>query len=187
MFLLIGDFIYTKMYIRAAQTFHDSMLYSVLRCNMQFFESTPIGRILNRFSKDIEATETKIPEFLRMFIRTFQNVLSVVVVISITQPFFLLFFFAISFGYVFFQVNIPIRISVPLENVTYIKKCKSIESICEICTSVETYGIGEPLANIRILRRIVKWNKYNPSVCCPGQICSHHDAVLGRKYKDILF
>ncbi len=93
------------MLIRACKNYHQSLLYSILRCNMQFFESTPIGRILNRFSKDLEVTETRIPDFFRMFVRSAFNVLSVIVVISITQPFFMLFFIPIAVGYAFVQVR----------------------------------------------------------------------------------
>ena len=46
------------MFIRATRVLHDKLLYSVLRGNLRFFESTPIGRIVNRFTKDIEATES---------------------------------------------------------------------------------------------------------------------------------
>lgn len=105
--MLIGDFIFTEMFVRAAKNFHEDLLYSIVRCTMQFFESTPIGRILNRFSKDIDAIESRIPEFLRMFIRSALNVLSVVVVISVTQPFFLLAFIPITAGYILIQVKTP--------------------------------------------------------------------------------
>lgn len=97
------------MYVRAAKKFHESILFSILRSNMQFFESTPIGRILNRFSKDIEVTETRIPDFLRTLVRHSLNVLSVVVVISVTQPYFLLFFLPISISYVFIQASGSIK------------------------------------------------------------------------------
>ena len=102
--MLIADLIFARLYVKASKKFHDSMLGSVLRCKVQYFEATPIGRILNRFSKDIDACETKIPEFLRFFIRTALNVVSVVVVISIKKPFFLILFAGISVVYIVVQV-----------------------------------------------------------------------------------
>ena len=56
--MLFGDIAFLIMLMKSAKLFHESMLYSILRSTMQFFESTPIGRIINRFSKDIEAVET---------------------------------------------------------------------------------------------------------------------------------
>ena len=43
----------TQSRARAARKLHESMLYHVLRAPMSFFETTPIGIIINRFSQDI--------------------------------------------------------------------------------------------------------------------------------------
>lgn len=39
--------------IRAARQLHDGMFAAVIRAPMQFFESTTVGTILNRFSRDV--------------------------------------------------------------------------------------------------------------------------------------
>ncbi|KAK6200456.1 uncharacterized protein RJT21DRAFT_130974 [Scheffersomyces amazonensis] len=44
--------------IRASKYFHDTMAKRVLRSPMSFFETTPVGRILNRFSEDINVVDT---------------------------------------------------------------------------------------------------------------------------------
>uniref|UniRef100_A0A7E4ZS56 ABC transmembrane type-1 domain-containing protein n=1 Tax=Panagrellus redivivus TaxID=6233 RepID=A0A7E4ZS56_PANRE len=46
---------------RASKNLHDNLLMSLLRSPMAFFDRTPMGRILNRLSKDIEAIDTEIP------------------------------------------------------------------------------------------------------------------------------
>lgn len=97
------------MCVRAAKKLHNVLLDSLLRCTMQFFESTPIGRILNRVSKDIEVSETRIPDLFRTFVRSALSVLSVVVVVSITQPYFVLLFLIIAIVYVLIQVLIVTR------------------------------------------------------------------------------
>ncbi|CAN3358092.1 bile pigment transporter 1 [Diutina catenulata] len=51
---LFGTFIvWTFCTIRGSQYFHDNMAKAVVASPMQFFDTTPIGRILNRFSEDI--------------------------------------------------------------------------------------------------------------------------------------
>lgn len=41
----------------AATYMHELMLGHILRAPMQFFDQTPIGRIINRFSKDIDTMD----------------------------------------------------------------------------------------------------------------------------------
>ncbi len=43
--------------IRASSALHKQMLTSILTAPMTFFDSTPSGRILNRFSGDIAAVD----------------------------------------------------------------------------------------------------------------------------------
>ncbi|GFT87124.1 multidrug resistance-associated protein 1, partial [Nephila pilipes] len=50
---LAGTVILAIAATRASIRFHKSMLWSVLRSPMEFFDTTPMGRILNRFEKDI--------------------------------------------------------------------------------------------------------------------------------------
>lgn len=42
---------------RARQVLHESMLRNILRCPVRFFECTPIGRIINRFSTDMSVID----------------------------------------------------------------------------------------------------------------------------------
>ena len=39
--------------IRASKTLFTSLLKTIMRAPMSFFDTTPIGRVLNRFSKDM--------------------------------------------------------------------------------------------------------------------------------------
>jgi len=69
LFVFCADFLFVWMFVSASQHLHDALLSSLLRCNLRFFESTPVGRVLNRFSKDIETVESKIPEAFKNSIR----------------------------------------------------------------------------------------------------------------------
>ncbi len=40
--------------LNAAMKLHEKMLSGIMRSPMSFFDTTPLGRILNRFSKDID-------------------------------------------------------------------------------------------------------------------------------------
>jgi len=105
LFMLFSDLSFLKMLMKSSRSLHSSMLYSILRSTMQFFESTPIGRIINRFSKDIEAVESLIPASYKMLIRCLFQVLITVIMISTSTPFFLIALIPIAVIYVYVQVN----------------------------------------------------------------------------------
>jgi ABC-type multidrug transport system fused ATPase/permease subunit len=75
--------------VRASTRMHESMLTRIVRAPMSFFDTTPLGRIVNRFSKDIYVIDETIPSSLRSFMSTFMQVVSIVVVISYSTPIFM--------------------------------------------------------------------------------------------------
>lgn len=61
LFTLCSDLIITTVVaINGSKYFHDSMAKSVLRSPMSFFETTPVGRILNRFTEDINVIDNQL-------------------------------------------------------------------------------------------------------------------------------
>lgn len=54
--------------IIASKEMHQHMLFGIMRLPMEFFDTTPLGRILNRFSKDVDVTDNVLPQVLRMLI-----------------------------------------------------------------------------------------------------------------------
>ena len=50
--MLIGASMAAQVRVRTARALHDGMLKKVLRAPISFYDVTPLGRVLNRFSKD---------------------------------------------------------------------------------------------------------------------------------------
>lgn len=53
---------------------HSLMLSNALRWPMMLFDTTPLGRILNRFSKDVETIDNILPQVIRTWLLTFFGV-----------------------------------------------------------------------------------------------------------------
>ncbi|CAB9522599.1 Multiple drug resistance-associated protein-like transporter 1 [Seminavis robusta] len=74
--------------MRASQNFFAHMLDTMMRVPMSFFDTTPIGRIINRFSKDMYTIDEELVMTLRMYIRNITQILSTIMVISGVSPVF---------------------------------------------------------------------------------------------------
>lgn len=57
--------------VHAAKYLHKMLLKNILRSPMSFFDITPIGRIVNRFSKDIDTVDVMLPANFRAWIGCF--------------------------------------------------------------------------------------------------------------------
>jgi ATP-binding cassette, subfamily C (CFTR/MRP), member 1 len=90
---------------RSSKFYHTKMLSSVLRNKLSFFESTPLGRIINRFSVDIEQVEMIIPNAYRYAIRCIFQMLIITVVITLSTPLFLIPLAPLIVVYILFQVT----------------------------------------------------------------------------------
>jgi len=74
--------------IRASQTLHDRMIFSVLRGKMLFFDRNPLGRILNRFTRDLEYIDVVLVQSISQFVNTLSGALAALLMICIIYPFF---------------------------------------------------------------------------------------------------
>ncbi len=90
--------------IRAAAKLHKRLLTSLLRASMRFFDVTPVGRIINRFSTDLDKLDSNIPQFTRLWLFNLATLLSILVVISYSIPVFLIAVIPLAIFYICVQV-----------------------------------------------------------------------------------
>ncbi|KAJ2249336.1 hypothetical protein GGI13_004324 [Coemansia sp. RSA 455] len=74
--------------VRGGRTTHRNMLAAVFRSPMSFFDTTPLGRILQRFSKDQLSVDEVIPRTFGSWLQTFSTVLLSLTVIVVSMPAF---------------------------------------------------------------------------------------------------
>ncbi|XP_055866421.1 multidrug resistance-associated protein 1-like isoform X2 [Biomphalaria glabrata] len=87
--ILLYSIIASIRMVRAAGTLHNHMLANVLRSPMSFFDTTPSGRIMNRFSGDVETVDNTLPSLFRSWMNTFFGTISTIIVISYSTPIFM--------------------------------------------------------------------------------------------------
>ncbi|PGH16379.1 hypothetical protein AJ80_05229 [Polytolypa hystricis UAMH7299] len=65
----------------ASRTMLGKAMARVLRAPMSFFDTTPLGRIINRFSKDVDTTDNNLADAIRMYFFTLATILGVFILV----------------------------------------------------------------------------------------------------------
>lgn len=89
--------------IGAARKLHAGLLDNKMHTPQAFYDTTPIGRIINRFSKDIYVIDEVIPHTILMFLATFFTSISTMIVIVSSTPLFAVVIIPLAFIYFFVQ------------------------------------------------------------------------------------
>ncbi|ESO87141.1 hypothetical protein LOTGIDRAFT_107213, partial [Lottia gigantea] len=87
----------------ASKILHKNFLLNVMRSPMKFFDTTPLGRLVNRFGKDVDVIDITIPQTIRMWLHCFLTVVSTFVVVSISTPYFMTVAIPLLILYYFIQ------------------------------------------------------------------------------------
>lgn len=103
-FVLVATITLNLSCLRGSTLLHASMLHNVIRAPMSFFDTTPMGRILNRFSKDVDTTDITLVFSLRLLIIELFRAIVTVIIISTGTPMILTAFLPLSIMYYLLQV-----------------------------------------------------------------------------------
>ena len=80
-FTIVRAYGFLKICLKCAERLHDKMVVAILQALVLFFDSNPVGRILNRFSNDIGCVDEMLPKtflaamqmLLMIFVQNFGN------------------------------------------------------------------------------------------------------------------
>ncbi|KAJ1990723.1 hypothetical protein GGI25_001049, partial [Coemansia spiralis] len=72
--------------LNSSAVLHNRLLCSIIHATPRFLDTTPIGRIMSRFSKDMQIADEDVIEIFFVFLRSLLSVVITLVAISLTIP-----------------------------------------------------------------------------------------------------
>ncbi|KAJ6647722.1 Multidrug resistance-associated protein 1 [Pseudolycoriella hygida] len=118
---------------------HETLLHGILRAPLSFFETTPTGRILSRFAKDIDAIDNSLPRLVSDVFGLSFEVLATMVVISTST-------------YLFLVVIIPIALMYYCLQRIYIAASRQLKRLESVSRSPIYSHFGETLHGAHTIR-----------------------------------
>ncbi|KAJ2157849.1 hypothetical protein GGF46_004212 [Coemansia sp. RSA 552] len=136
---MISFMLWTRVSIIAAKHLHQDMLTSILRSPMSFFDTTPVGRILNRFTADLDHCDVALPYNMYRVVSTATEIVSSFVVISMSTP----LIFAVMLPLVYFYKYLQQR---------YIASSRELKRIISTTRSPVVAHFQESIGGVATIR-----------------------------------
>jgi len=113
------------------------MAWSVLRAKIEFFDTNPLGRILNRFSADVGSNDDLLPVTMSDFLVSFGIVMGAIATALIMLPFTLLAFLPLL-RYFFYIRRIFLSTSRELKRIEGLTRSPVQDMLGESLTGIAT-------------------------------------------------
>ncbi|KAK8748457.1 hypothetical protein OTU49_016157, partial [Cherax quadricarinatus] len=139
---LIRGFVFMKTTLVASSRMHDQVFMKVLRSPMTFFDTTPCGRIINIFSRDMDEVDVRVPINLENLLQNMCLIVSSLVFVCLVFPHFLPFLVLLAciFLYIRNIFRIGIRDFKRLENISRSPLYSHISTTLNGLASINAYG-----------------------------------------------
>lgn len=146
--------------LHASWKIHESLLKAVLHAKFKFFDSTPLGQLMNRFSKDVEAIDQEVAPVAIGMLHSLASVIMIIALISVITPGFL--FAAVIITLLFSAIGaIYINASRDLKRLESVQRSPLYQQFGETLTgivSIRAYGDAQRFM-VDNHRRIDSYNR----------------------------
>uniref|UniRef100_A0A9J8BGV1 ABC-type glutathione-S-conjugate transporter n=1 Tax=Cyprinus carpio carpio TaxID=630221 RepID=A0A9J8BGV1_CYPCA len=137
--VFLGTILLADGSISASRTLHTSLLSNILKVPMVFFDTTPSGRIVNRFAKDIFTVDEIIPMSFRTCILCLLGVLGTLFVICLATP-------------IFTAVVVPMAVIYYFVQRFYVATSRQLRRLDSVSRSPIYSHFGETVSGISVIR-----------------------------------
>lgn len=124
--------------LRSSVTLYDKMTVAVIKSPLVFFDRNPVGRIINRFSKDLGVLDDELP-------------IPFVFGLCTVVPFFVLTGFLVVIDYWFLLVTIPASIMFVLICWYYIKPARDLSRLETLLCSPVYDHVSETMEGLEVI------------------------------------
>lgn len=168
--VLVGSLALSKGAVRAARRLHLRLLERIMHSPMTFFDTTPIGRIVNRFSKDIDVVDATLPGTFKGWFICLLQVLSTMFVICYSFPTFLI-------------IIAPLGIIYYLIQKIFIVTTRQLKRLESTTRSPIYSNFSETLSGISSIRAydcVDRFVRYSDNLVDRNQSCSYPNIIANR-------
>ena len=138
-FAIIRAYGFLSLSLRCSECLHDKMVVAVLQAPVLFFDSNPVGRIMNRFSKDVGCVDEVLPRTFLLAIQTTLLECTSIILPAVTNP-WLLF------------VVVPVSVLAIIISRYYLKTSRELKRLESICRSPVFSHISETIDGLDTIR-----------------------------------
>uniref|UniRef100_A0A4W5KSP6 ABC-type glutathione-S-conjugate transporter n=1 Tax=Hucho hucho TaxID=62062 RepID=A0A4W5KSP6_9TELE len=139
LFVFMGTLLLANGSINASRILHTRLLNNILRVPMMFFDTTPSGRVVNRFAKDIFTVDEAIPQSFRSWIMCFLGVLGTLFVICLATP-------------IFTAIIIPLAVVYYFVQRFYVASSRQLRRLDSVSRSPIYSHFGETVSGLSVIR-----------------------------------
>ncbi|KAL7855414.1 hypothetical protein AOLI_G00190180 [Acnodon oligacanthus] len=137
--VFLGTLLLAEGAICASRTLHTRLLSNILRAPMLFFDTTPSGRVVNRFAKDIFSVDEMIPMSFRSWVLCLLGVLGTLFVICLATP-------------LFTAIIVPLAVIYYFVQRFYVATSRQLRRLDSVSRSPIYSHFGETVAGLSVIR-----------------------------------